>query len=37
LDILEEGLLFLSIYVPEAEIVFIDGGHFKRVPSAAGG
>ena len=36
-DILEECLLFLTIDVPEAEIVFIDGGHFKRVPSAVGG
>ena len=30
----QERLLFLPIDVPEAEIVFIDGGHFERVPSA---
>jgi hypothetical protein len=35
-NILEEGLLFLPIDVPEAEIVFIDGGHFEHVPSVAG-
>jgi hypothetical protein len=32
-------LLFLSVDIPKAEIVIIDGGggHFKRVPSTAGG
>jgi hypothetical protein len=32
-------LLFLSVDIPKAEIVVIDGGggHFKRVPSTAGG
>jgi hypothetical protein len=30
-------LLYRSIDVPKAEIIFVDDGHFKHFPFAAGG
>ena len=37
LDMLKEGLLFRSVDLPKAEIIFVNGGHFERFPFSAGG